>query len=72
MDNQNGTLHPHSSNCSGVKIFLVARITIKEMNKPTVAVVQKSNILVVLQGHAQPHRLRLPIFTSARPCNKKN
>jgi hypothetical protein len=38
MDNQNGTLHPHSSNCSGVKIFL-ARITIKEMNKPTVAVV---------------------------------
>jgi hypothetical protein len=39
MDNQNGTLQPHSSNCSGVKIFLVARITIKEMNKPTVAVV---------------------------------
>jgi hypothetical protein len=36
---QNGTLHPQRSNCSGVSMLRVARITINEMNNPTVAVV---------------------------------
>jgi hypothetical protein len=36
---QNGTLQPQRSNCSGVRMLLVARITINEMNNPTVAVV---------------------------------
>jgi hypothetical protein len=34
-----GTLQPQRSNCSGVRMLLVARITINEMNNPTVAVV---------------------------------
>ena len=39
IETQNGTLHPHSSKASLDKALFVKRITINEINKPTVAVV---------------------------------
>src|SRR6266567_4970087 len=39
IDSRNGTRQPHELNCAGVTIFLTARITPSEMNRPAVAVI---------------------------------